>query len=73
MKAYLNDIRIWMRQYKLQLNEDKTEFAITPPRHAHKVTISTIRIGECEGGASKRAAEKVLYAFISSKLDIGSS
>ena len=108
MEACFNNIRIWMRQNKLQLNEDKTELIIiAQARHAHKVTISTIRIGDYEvavknRGAtfdttmsldnhttatvkscnfqlrsigqvrkylSKSAAEKVLPAFISSRLD----
>ena len=116
MEACLNDIRIWMRQNKLQLNEDKTEMIIiAPARQAHKITINSLRIGECVVTASNTAknlgatfdaslsmgdhitsivkscnyqlrsigqarryltddaTEKVLHAFISSRLDNGNS
>jgi hypothetical protein len=116
MEACIHDIRIWMKQNKLKLNDDKTELIIiAPARQAHKVTIHSLRIGDCEVAAAKTAknlgatfdatmcmndhitatvkscnfqlrsigqarkylsnsaAEKVLHAFISSRLDNGNS
>ena len=116
MEACVEDIRTWMRQNKLQLNEDKTELLIIKPsRQAHKATINSIKIGGCEvlatpaaknlgatfddtmnlqphittlvkacnfhlrsiGQARKyltqNATEKILHAFITSRLDGGNS
>ena len=47
MEECVDDIRIWMKENKFQLNEDKSELIIiTPSRHSHKVTIDSINIGE---------------------------
>ena len=116
MEACINDIRIWMKENKLKLNEDKTELLIIrPAKLSHKVTIDSIKIGDCIvqsssiaknlgatfdqtmsldphitslvrtcnfqlrsiGQARKylttAATEKVIHAFISSRLDCGNS
>ena len=116
MEACVDDIRIWMRENKLQLNDEKSELIIiTPSRQSHKVTIDSIKIGNaivkatpsaknlgalfdkhmnlsdhitnlvrscnfqlrCIGRARKylthEAAEKVIHAFISSRIDCGNS
>ena len=116
MEACVSDIRAWMRLNKLKLNDDKTELIIiAPARQAHKVTIDSIKIGDCLvkssntaknlgatfddtmclnqhvsalvkscnaqlrsiGQARKflttAATEKVLHAFLSSRLDNGNA
>jgi hypothetical protein len=116
MEACVHDIRTWMQQNKLKLNDDKTELiVITSSRQTHKVSIKTIRIGDCDVHASttaknlgatfddtmsmnqhvtalirscnaqlrtigqarkyltKNATEKVLHAFLSSRLDNANS
>ena len=116
MEACVNDIRLWMKLNKLQLNEDKTELlVIAPARQAHKVRINSIKIGDSVVNASQSAknlgttfdktmsldqhvsslvkscnfqlrsigkarrflttdaTEKVIHAFISSRLDCGNS
>jgi hypothetical protein len=116
MECCVNDIRAWMRDNKLKLNDDKTELLIiTTARQAHKVTIDHIKIGDCTvkavpiaknlgatfdntmtlnnhvtalikscnfqlrsvGQARKfltqKAADKIIHAFISSRLDCGNS
>ena len=116
MEACVNDIRTWMRLNKLKLNDDKTELIIiAPARHAHKVTINSIKIGDCTVKSSRTArnlgatfddtmclnqhisslvkscnaqlrsigqarrflstaaTEKVIHAFLSSRLDNGNS
>jgi hypothetical protein len=116
MEACVSDIRIWMRQNKLKLNEDKTELlVIAPARQAHKISVDAINIGDCEVKSSKvaknlgatfddtlclaphvtsivkscnfqlrsigqarkylthDATEKVIHAFVSSRLDSGNS
>ena len=56
MKGCLNGIRIWMRNNKLKLNEDKTELLnIAPAKQAHKITINSIRICDCMVIGSKSA------------------
>ena len=67
VEACLSDIRIWMRQNKLKLNEGKTELIITFARLVHKVTISSIRIDDCEVAASQTAKNlgaSATYQFI---------
>jgi hypothetical protein len=116
MEACVNDIRQWMRQNKLKLNDDKSELLVlTSPRQAHKVTINSITIGDFVVNASSEAknlgatfdctlclgqhitslvkscnfqlrsigqarkfltqdaTERVIHAFISSRLDCGNS
>jgi hypothetical protein len=116
MEACIQDIRTWMKQNKLKLNDKKTELLIiAPARQTQKVSIDMIKIGDSEvktaakaknlgvtfdntmclhdhvtsivrscnfqlrliGQArkylTKDAAEKVLHAFISSRLDCGNS
>jgi hypothetical protein len=116
MEACIQDIKIWMMQNKLKLNDDKTEVVIiAPARQTHKVSINMIKIGDLEVKAGTKAknlgaifdntmclhdhvnsivkscnfqlrligqarkyltrdaAEKVLHAFISSRLDCGNS
>jgi hypothetical protein len=116
MEACISDIRVWMRENKLQLNEDKTEFlVITPARQAHKVSVDCIHIGDSSVKAvptaknlgatfdntmslrnhvtalikscnfqlrsigqartflTQKAAEKIIHAFVSSRLDCGNS
>ena len=49
MEACVQDIRIWMRENKLKLNEDKTELVIiAPSRQYHKVKFNSITIGDVE-------------------------
>ena len=49
MEACVEDIKIWMRHNKLQLNEDKTELLIiTPSRQVHQASINAIKIKSCE-------------------------
>jgi hypothetical protein len=116
MEACIQDIRTWMKQNKLKLNDKKTELLIiAPARQTQKVSIDMIKIGDSEvktaakaknlgvtfdrtmclhdhvtsivkscnfqlrsiGQArkylTKDSAEKVLHAFISSRLDCGNS
>ena len=116
LEACIADIRVWMRNNKLKLNDDKTEFVvITPSRQCGKVTIDSIHVGGCQVqpaisarnlGATfdhrmtlhphvsslvkscnfqlrrlgqirkyltNSAAEKLIHAFISSRLDNGNS
>ena len=116
MEACIADIRAWMRENKLQLNEAKTELvAITPSRHKDTVDIESVRIGNSNitptstarnlgatfdqnmtlqphvsalvkscnwhlrriGQIRKfltmEASEKIVHAFISSRLDNGNS
>ena len=116
MEACVNDIRRWMLENKLKLNDDKSELVvIAPARHAHKVSIDRIKIGDCYVHSSKSAknlgatfddtmcmhqhvttlvrscnaqlrsigqarkyltkdaTEKVLHAFLTSRLDCGNS
>ena len=45
----IQDIRLWMTENKLKLNEDKTEFLlITPSRQTHKCNIEKITIGNSD-------------------------
>ena len=105
-----------MKENKLQLNEDKTEFiVITPSRQSTKVSVQSVKIGGCDIAPSitarnlgatfddhmtlkphiaaivkscnwqlrrigqirkfltDEAAEKLIHAFISSRLDNGNS
>ena len=49
LEACIDDIRIWMRNNKLQLNQDKTEFLIlTPTRHCDKIEKDSIHVGTCD-------------------------
>jgi hypothetical protein len=116
LEACVDDIRAWMRQNKLQLNEDKTELVvITPSRQSGKVQIESVkvgtsdvlpsesarnlgatfdknmtlqphvsslvrscnwqlrRIGQLRKYLTTEAAEKIIHAFISSRLDNGNS
>jgi hypothetical protein len=116
MEACVNDIGLWMRQNKLQLNEAKTELVvITPSRQSHKVTVHSMKISGCRVESSpsaknlgaifddsmnlnehvtalvkscnfqlrsigqarkcltRDATERVLHAFLSSRLDNGNS
>jgi hypothetical protein len=52
----INDIRIWMMENKLKLNEDKTELLIITPSRSHKkVSIDKISIGDSDITPSKVA------------------
>jgi hypothetical protein len=52
----IQDIRNWMVQNKLKLNDDKTELIIiTPSRQSHKCTIKRLQVGNCEVNASANA------------------
>ncbi len=116
LEACVADIRTWMKDNKLQLNEEKTELlVITPSRQANKVDVKSVRVGQCDVTPSSKArnlgatfdehmnlqphvssivkscnwqlrrigqirkfltleaAEKLIHAFISSKLDNGNS
>ena len=56
MESCLEDIRVWMKQNKLKLNEDKSELLILhPARQAHKVTIDSVQIGDCTVQAAQVA------------------
>lgn len=56
LESCINDIRIWMRENKLKLNEDKTEFVvILPTKQSHKVQVQSISIGDCDIEPSKSA------------------
>ena len=110
------DIRIWMCENKLQLNDDKTELiVITPSRQSKKVIIDCVQVGDSRVAPSMsarnlgavfdqnmtlkphisgivrscswqlrrishirkflttEATEKIIHAFISSRLDNGNS
>jgi hypothetical protein len=48
VEACVDDIKRWMTDNKLQLNEDKSELVIiSPVRQANKVNIDSIKVGEC--------------------------
>ena len=48
MEFCIDDIRKWMTDSKLKLNEDKTELiVISPTRQKHKVSIDSLTIGGC--------------------------
>ena len=52
----ISDIRVWMMENKLKLNEDKTELlVITPSRSQNKVFIDKISIGDSDITPSKVA------------------
>ena len=54
MEDCIEDIQKWMALSKLKLNNDKSELIIiTPSRQAHKCSISTTKIGDCEVQASQ--------------------
>ena len=47
LESCIYDIRMWMQENKLKLNEDKTELlVITPSRQAEKVSLKSIEIGD---------------------------
>ena len=49
MQKYICDVRAWMREDQLMLNDDKTEFLITGTRQQlSKVSIQSIKVGEAE-------------------------
>jgi hypothetical protein len=116
LEVCVEDIRIWMRNNKLQLNEDKTEFiVITPSRQSDKVQLDSVNVGDCDIQPSKtaknlgatfdehmtlkphisalvkscnwqlrrigqirkflnrEASERLIHAFVSSRLDNGNS
>ena len=116
MEACVADIKKWMRDNKLQLNEDKTELiVITPSRQSAKVALDSIKVGTSEIAPAKsarnlgatfdehmtlkphvsalvkscnyqlrrigqirkyltqEAAEKLIHAFVSSRLDNGNA
>ena len=116
LEACIVDIKVWMKENKLQLNADKTELlVITPSRLSDKVQVDSICVGDCDVSASEKArnlgamfdhhltlhqhvssivkscnwqlqrvgqirkfltnsaAEKVIHAFVSSRLDNGNS
>ena len=52
LQACIRDIRTWMVQDKLQLNEAKTEFLIIGTRaQLNKVTINDLQVGEVKVSA----------------------
>ena len=56
MEACVEDIKTWMRQNKLKLNEDKTELVIiSPPKQTDKITIDSITICDTTIKASSTA------------------
>ena len=112
----VKDLRLWMRENKLMLNDDKTEFLIiTPQKSEKRITTRPLKVGEhtvlpsrCAKNLgvffednmsanaqitsivkssnyhlraigrircylTRDAAEKVVHALISSKLDYGNS
>ena len=49
LEACVSDIHAWMRQNKLQLNDDKTELVvITPSRQSGKVQIESVKVGNSD-------------------------
>jgi len=49
LEACVADIRVWMRENKLQLNEEKTELVvITPSRQSRKVDVGSVHIGDSD-------------------------
>ena len=116
LESCLADIRTWMKENKLQLNESKTELLIiTLSRQSYKIDVKSVKVGNCEVepankarnlGAtfdshmtlkphvsaivkscnyqlrriglirkylSRDASEKLIHAFITSRLDNGNS
>ncbi len=56
IEGCVNNIRQWMANNRLKLNDDKTEILVLrSPRLKHRVTLSTISIGEVEVEPSPRA------------------
>jgi len=56
LEACICDIRTWMAQNFLKLNDDKTEFLILgAPKQLKKVPKPTLQIGECKIEASESA------------------
>ena len=52
----IQDIRIWMVQNKLKLNDDKTEvLIILPSRQAHKRSITQVTVGDCNVQVNAKA------------------
>ena len=48
MENCIKDIRLWMLQDKLMINDDKTEFIIIGSRlQLSKLTISDLTVGGC--------------------------
>ena len=53
----IQDIRLWMQQNKLKLNDEKTELLlISSPRLQHKISFSSVKVGESEVIANDKAA-----------------
>ena len=49
MEVCISDVKIWMYQNKLELNDDKIEILIIiPSQQTHKCNISSITIGDCD-------------------------
>ena len=46
LQAFIRDIKTWMVQDKLRLNDAKTEFIIGTRAQLNKVTISDLQVGE---------------------------
>ena len=70
MQKYIGDVRAWMREDQLMLNDDKTEFLITGTRqHLSKVSIQSIKVGEAE--VSSVVSARNLGAWFDTHLDMG--
>ena len=56
LEACVVDICTWMKDNKLQLNEEKTKLpVITPSRQANKVDVKSVTVGECYVTPSSKA------------------
>jgi hypothetical protein len=70
IEACLQDIKSWMLQNKLKLNDDKTELLmISSSRNHHKLSGNPINIGDCEVFPSKSAKNLGVIFDESLKMD----
>ena len=70
MQKCICDVRAWMREDQLMLNDDKTEFLIIGTRQQlSKVSIQSIKIGQTE--VSPVASARNLGTWFDTHLDMG--
>ena len=55
MTHIIDNVRRWMRQSKLKLNDDKTEFLILSKNRATALDLNPLIIGDCEINPSEQA------------------
>ena len=70
MQKCISDVRSWMREDQLMLNDDKTEFLIIGTRQQlSKISIQSIKIGQTE--VSTVASARNLGTWFDTHLDMG--